>query len=554
VKKIFIPLVILLLGSLLMIGCNSPSPTSPATIAPAPAKTSAAPAPSSAAPPAVTTSAPSTPAPAGPVAAKPGTPKYGGTLKILAVGSAVNLGVPWQPRAISDVLMRLPCVETLMRVDDLGLPAPSLFASWQIAPDLKSITFKIRPGVKFHDGTDLNADAVKYNLDLEKKTGIVASMVSVTSVDVVDPLTVRFNLSQFDASILNGLTGASIASPTSIQKLGETASVFNPVGTGPFKFASFQNSVSLKYTKNNDYYMQGKPYLDGIEFLYVADANTALMAYKGGQAQYLFSATPKDASELQKAGATVDGSLSSAMGVAFDSVNSNSPFANIKVRQAVCYAIDNAAIAKNLGYGFMQPATQQFAPGTAAFNPNVKGYPYNPQKAKDLLKEAGYPNGFQTAFIVSAVTNKDWGGAIQGYLKDVGINCEIQAVQPAAYTNFIRQGWKNSLLSFTPPNSLAMDPGVSMRSFLSIDGGQYVSIAYPQEYLAKLNQANAEPDNQKRAAILQELAKIIVDDNCMVGYHYIGAIVGARTPEVQGAKLLNPHFQQWNPYDAWLDK
>jgi peptide/nickel transport system substrate-binding protein len=416
-KKILIPLAILLLSSLLVMGCGPSTSSTPAATAAPPAKTSAAPVPpaTAATAPAVTTSAPgSSPSAASipatsPVAARPGTPapKYGGNLKILAVGSAVNLGVPWQPRAISDVLMRLPCVETLMRVDDLGLPAPSLFTSWQIAPDLKSITFKIRQGVKFHDGTDLNAEAVKYNLDLEKKTGIVASLVSVTSVDVVDPLTVRFNLSQFDASILNGLTGASVASPTSIQKLGETASVFNPVGTGPFKFVSFQNSVSLKYAKNNDYYMQGKPYLDGIEFLYVADANTALMAYKGGQGQYLFSATPKDAAELQKAGATVDGSLSSAMGVAFDSANAGSPFANIKVRQAVCYAIDNAAIAKNLGYGFMQPTNQQFAPGTPAFNASVKGYPYNPQKAKDLLKEAGYPNGLQTAFIVSSVTNKD---------------------------------------------------------------------------------------------------------------------------------------------------
>ena len=317
-------------------------------------------------------------------------------------------------------------------------------------------------------GPDLNADAVKYNLDLGKKSGVITGLVSVTSIDAVDPLTIRFNLSQFDASILNSLTGASIVSPTAVQKLGETASVFNPVGTGPFKFVSFQNSVSLKYEKFNGYWQQGKPYLDTIEFSYVADANTALMAFKGGMGQYLFSANPKDAVDLQKAGYTVDGSLSSAMGVAFDSANSGSPFADIRVRQAVCYAIDNAAIARNLGYGFMQPTNQQFtAPGTPGFNPDVKGYPYNPQKAKDLLAQAGYPNGFQTAFIVSAVTNKDWGGAIQGYLKDVGINSEIQAVQPAAYTNFIRQGWKKRpLILYTAREHRHGSGRRSLRSFL----------------------------------------------------------------------------------------
>lgn len=146
-KKILIPLAILLLSSLLVLGCGPSPSSSPAATPPPPAKTSAVPAPPATAStaPAAATSAPiSSPAATSPLAAKPGTPapKYGGTLKILAVGSAVNLGVPWQPRAISDVLMRLPCVETLMRVDDLGLPAPSLFTSWQIAPDLKSITLK----------------------------------------------------------------------------------------------------------------------------------------------------------------------------------------------------------------------------------------------------------------------------------------------------------------------------------------------------------------------------------------------------------------------------
>src|SRR5271157_5268938 len=149
-KRLWIPLTILLLCSLLVIGCGSSTSPAPATSSapPPPAKTATA-------APAV-----STPANTTPLAAKQTTPtpKYGGALKLIAVGSAVNLGVPWQPRAISDVLMRLPCVETLMRVDDVGLPAPGLFSFWQVSPDMKSITFKIQQGVKFHDGTDLNAD------------------------------------------------------------------------------------------------------------------------------------------------------------------------------------------------------------------------------------------------------------------------------------------------------------------------------------------------------------------------------------------------------------
>ena len=546
-KTLLIALSVFLLSSLLVVGCSSSSSTIPVITSASPPSSITA------------TTAPIITAPAKTSASisnqGTNTPQAGGILKIITARSPVSLGAPWKLGSPGDPPVRGPAAETLLHIDNKGLPAPWLFSSWQVSPDLKSIIFKLKQGVKFQDGTDFNSDAVKYNLDLCKSAGTITGLTSVTSIDAVDPYTIRFNLAQYDASILNGLSLAYIISPAAAQKNGQDWCQYHPVGTGPFKFVSYQNDVSLKYERFDGYWQPGKPYLDGIEFSFIADPVTALAAYKGEQGQYLWSPTPLNALDLKKSGKIIDQALSNVYGLAGDSANPGSPFANIKVRQAVSYAIDNAAIATNLGQGFWQPTNQQFGPGSMAYNPNIQGYAYNPQKAKDLLAQAGYPNGFQTSFIVSSTSsNKDWQSAIQAYLKAVGINAEIQVVQPAAFTTFSTKGWKNSLIVCSPANSIDMDPGQSMRSGLSTKGGQNVSILYPADYEAKLNQAQAEIDNQKRAPLLQGLAKMIVDDYCMVNFSYLNFSINARNPQVHDTELLSPHIQQWTPEDTWLSK
>jgi peptide/nickel transport system substrate-binding protein len=546
-KTLLIALSVFLLSSLLVIGCSSSTSTAPTT------KSASPPTAITATTPAASTASSTISAPV----SKQGisAPQAGGILKIITARSPVSLGAPWKPGSPGDPPVRDPVAETLLHIDNNGLPAPWLFTSWQLSPDTKSIVFKLKQGVKFHDGTDFNADAVKYNLDLCKTAGTVTGLTSVASIDAVDPYTIRFNLLQYDASILNGLSLAYIISPAAAQKNGQDWCQYNPVGTGPFKFVNYQNDVSLKYEKFSGYWQSGKPYLDAIEFSFIADPVTALAAYKGGQGQYLWSPTPLNGLDLKKSGKIIDQGLSNVYGLAGDSANTGSPFANIKVRQAVSHAIDNAAIATNLGQGFWQPTNQLFGPGTMAFNPNIQGYAYNPQKAKDLLAEAGYPNGFQTSFIVSSTSsNKDWQSAVQAYLKAVGINADIQVVQPAAFTTFSNKGWKNSLIVCSPANSIDMDPGQSMRSSLSTKGSQNASILFPADYEAKLNQAQIEIDNQKRATILQGLAKMMVDDYCMVNFSYLNFSINARDPQVHDTELLSPHIQQWTPEDTWLSK
>jgi ABC-type transport system substrate-binding protein len=447
------------------------------------------------------------------------------------------------------------CVEYLLRIDDKGMPAPWLFTSWQVAPDNKSITFNLRKGVKFHDGTDFNAEAVKYILDLCKPAGTVDGMWAVTSIDVIDNYTVRFNLSQYEAGLLYGLAFTRMVSPTALKTNGKDWCLTHPVGTGPFKFVSFQRDVSLKYEKFADYWQKGKPYLDGIEFDFIADPVTAVMAFQKGDVHILYGVTPKDLADLQQKGYVINRCLVSGMGLTSDSGNPKSVFSDIRVRQAVGYAIDREAIAKSLGFGFWQPAYQLYPTeaGYWAYNPQIVGQPYNPKKAKELLAEAGYPNGFTTKFIAQ-IPSSDYYVAIQTYLKEVGIDAQLELVAPATYVQTRDGGWKDGLITFLQANNIAADPGQSLVRHMSSKGTRYVSIIHPAEYEAKLAQAQAEPDIEKRKQLISEVTKMAVDQYCMVNYLYINYGAAVLVPEVKDSRYMHPCYQQWTPEDAWLSK
>ena len=167
-----------------------------------------------------------------------------------------------------------------------GLPVPWLATGWKIAKDLRSITFTLRKGVKFHDGTDFNAEAVKWNLD-RYRTSTNTELKSVESVEVLDPFTVKLNLSKWSSTLIDNFTmhAGMMISPTSFQKNGADWAKTHPVGTGPFKLAYWQRDTSVKFEKFPGYWQKGKPYLDGVEWVIIADMVTRTMAFKKGEAE-----------------------------------------------------------------------------------------------------------------------------------------------------------------------------------------------------------------------------------------------------------------------------
>jgi len=220
------------------------------------------------------------------------TPQTGGILKVIATPGILNMGIPGQSFASGDLNPARCAVECLLDLDSSGNIIPWLATGWQFSSDLKTLTLTLRKGVKFHDGTDFNAQSVKYCLDLART--MRPDLKIVTSIDVIDDYTAKLNLSAYAPNLLIGLTGNSgkIYSPTALQTKGDANKTL-PVSTGPFKAVSYQRDVSLKFEKFTDYWQKGKPYLDGIEFNFIADAVTRLVSFKAGEAQFLATLDPK---------------------------------------------------------------------------------------------------------------------------------------------------------------------------------------------------------------------------------------------------------------------
>ena len=521
---------ILLISGLILSGCTKDTTT--------PVATSATTAP-------MTTTAPATTL----------TPKYGGVFRALYNQGPDSLGIPGGTGGAIALQMMRPCVESLVGLssDGEGFPVPWLATDWQVSPDYKAYTFSLQKNVKFHDGTDFNAEAAKYNLDeIMKSTLPVLS--SVDSVEVVDEYTIRVNLKTTESSFLANIAagGCTMMSPTALKAKGAEAK-FDPVGTGPFKFVSYQRDVLLKYERFDGYW-GGKPYLDGIEFAFIADPVTELASFKGGEAQAILSIQPIDAFNITKTGDYELVTLCAGIqGLAGDSAHPASPFADIKVRQAISYAINNEQICQTIGYGYLPAPNQMAVEGSYAYNKDIVGYPYNPQKAKDLLAEAGYSSGLTFNMIyTSTAVRTDIFTAVKGYLADVGVTAMLEPTDRGNYMNARQKGWTDKMINFVLPASPGYDTGMGLKTFLSQDASNFISIFIPDDYQAKLNQANSENDLLKRQALIKELNKMIIDQYCLLSTVWGDVALSAISTSVQDCDMGKFSGTDWHPEKVWL--
>ena len=441
----------------------------------------------------------------------------------------------------------MACVESLVYQDETGGPLPRLATAWEISPNGKAVTFTLRKGVRFHDGTDFNAEALKFNFDriIAENDSIIQP---VTSVDVIDTYTARLNLSQFSNALFNALAFGAIVSPWGIQKNGKDWARVNPVGTGPFKFVEFKPSVSIKWAKADNYWDKGKPYLDAIEYEIVADRTVASMAYQKGQVHILTQTSEQIASDLKAKGLNVVSRPQNINYFACDSANSDSPFYNKKVREALEYAIDKQKLVGAVGYGFLQTTSQLCTPQTTGYNPDVKGRPYDPARAKQLLAEAGYPTGFKTKLMAQNSANQEIVVALQTFLKEVGIDAAVDLFDASRWTDTRYKGWKNGIMLTGSGTDLNMNQ--RLVADLATTATAYPCVARPAQWQAVLDQSVAARDSETRKAKIQQLMKMVSDEAFLTPI-WIGYALAAMQKNVNCDFLLRHHIE-WRPGDAWL--
>jgi peptide/nickel transport system substrate-binding protein len=528
--------LILSLTALSLLAACSTSSSSPAQ----PAPTSAAPA-----PPPQTSAAPAP-------SASGLTPKKGGILKIGGVSSqTLSLGYPPSMAGAIDGYASEPCLDTLFTYDKNLNIIPRLALDYKVSDDAKSITINLRKGVKFHDGSDFNAEVVKWNMDSFRATP-KPDLKAVTSIDAVDDYTVRLNLSSFSSILVSSLCGdpGRMISEKAFDANGKAWCEKHPVGTGPFKFVSWDPDVSFKYERWDGYW-GGPVYLDGYWRLIYADATSAEMAFRNGDFD-IFLTSGQTARDLEKTG-KYNFSISKYGKTPFlagDSNNSDSPFKNIKVRQAMSYAIDVKTMCDSLSYGYGIVTNQWSLPGTPGYNPDVVGYPYNPDKAKQLLAEAGYANGFDTTisyFVSDWTTNRST--AVADYLSKVGIRATLVPQQLAQWDlTATKGGWKGiaDVLTYTWPDVMT-----SMRDTML--NFRYISLARPPGLQDLYNQALLTPDQKAKWDIIKKIQKLMVDDFCMATWLDVEGDIACKNKYVHDDMWFDAAYGYLSG-GAWMDK
>lgn len=553
-KKVFIPLVVLLVLAFIVSGCSTSTtvPTSPAST------TAVTTAPNNTLRPTsspIATQATSTPSPTVSTTAA----KYEGVLKVVeANGPATPIGVPWeggggQPWAW--IVAQTP----LTQLAD-GTLLPNLATSYDVVTDPQnpSVTFHLRQGVKFTDGTDFNAQAVKWNFEQEI-AGKLSPFVTRywSSINVIDDYTVQINmntwLNKSVASFSNPV--AEMVSPTAFEKNGIEWMRNHLVGTGAFMQSSYQQSIALNMVKNPNYWEQGKPYLDEIDYLFVPDELTAEALLKSGGAQMLdVNYDGRVAQELQNAGYSVIGQPSNVAILVPDSADADSPWSNLKVREAADYAIDKQAIVKALGFGFWEANDQLNTPNNPAYDKSLPARNYDVDQAKQLLTEAGYPNGFKTTLIALNTVDSNALAAIQSYLGKVGIQVNIRFVQQAYYNTVSRTGatYDDSLVFYN--YMMNANPTQGMNGDFGVVSGSWKYTTRPPGWGDALNAAMTTA--QLEPALVQKAEDVFYNNVTAIPlWSQDGIMVQAsNVQDANVSKYPRGLFPIFDPLDVWLSK
>ena len=333
-------------------------------------------------------------------------------------------------------------------------------------------------------------------------------------------------------------------------KAAEEWMALNPVGTGPFKLESFKPGVSIKGVKFDGYWQKGLPRLDAIELIGITDPMTKAQAFEAGEVDMIAGDLTKVEYDIQQKGFEVNKAFLAIACLVPDSANPNSPLSNVKVRQAIDYAIDRDAIAKSLGYGFW-PATDQFAvPGSTAYVTDLQKRAYNPDKAKQLLAEAGYANGFKTQITGNAVTtNKDAMVAIQGYLSKVGITIEINMLDNAMYNEAIQKGWSGFAAA---SKSINANMNSSINTNWSKSALSHPVLAKPDEFQALYEASANSPEYDP--ALVKKVIRYMYD-NAMVTCLFAVSRGYVLRPYLHDLDLNNnANFMIWGTATAWMSK
>jgi len=480
------------------------------------------------------------------------TPVRGGVLKGIRGIFPRVLGYPPE-FGPADTLFSMPCAERLVDWDEKGNFVPQLAESWEGDAKGNTFTWHLRKGVKFHDGTAYNAEALRWNYQTQIDAGRLPDRELIKSLEVVDEYTMRMHLTDYTIMAPFSYGFSPQFSPTAFKNNGgKEWARLHPVGTGPFKLADFKRDTSIRYEKNENYWRKGYPLLDVMEIRFIPDVVTSSMLMETKEADVWFEAlTSKAAVDLEQKGLKVNWGLGMVWNLLPNSSNSKSPLNNKKVREAIEYAIDRPTMAKMFGFGKYEPLAQIVPSSSMAY---VNGYnprPYSPAKAKQLLEEAGYPNGLELKLLLLE-TDREICTAIQGYLAAVGIKLDLDVADGGRFfaSVFTPQGWSDLAFSGIGINPDATDIFVHWGS--RPQTYRFGQILKSPEYLAAIDKGLHTYDATGKKRVFQQIVRQAGEDAMIIPL-FRSAQANVMQPYAH-SDYLKVHRQVWPSYRDWMEK
>ncbi len=482
------------------------------------------------------------------------TPKKGGTLRVGFYIEAATMD-PHLSGSKVDRQVYHNIYEPLVTLDvKLGIK-PGLAEAWQ-QPDAKTVIFKLRRGVKFHDGTDFNAEAVKFNfmrMKTEPKSVRKGEVASVDSVDVIDPYTIQLNLRRPDGALLATLTDRAgmMVSPKVIRERGqELERNAKGAGTGPFEFVEWMKDDHLVIKRNDNYWnRQGGPYLDRVRYRPIPDDTVKLQSLQSGEIDVIDYVQPRDVAAVKADKTIVVVDVPSLADFGYQLNLTRPPF-NVKaLRQAVAYSLDLEQIVKGVWLNIGVPANGPISPASWAYDHAIAPIKRDLAKAKAKLAESGQPKGFTFTLTTNNIPiSVQEAEVMQAQLAEAGITMKIKLVDAAT---LIADGNAKSFEMISFQWSGRPDPDGNTYQFFKTTPGtsfNWSGISNPQ--IDALLDRTREVQNQaERKKLYGELTKILQDELPMVFIvHPIEP--KAFSPRVQGYEPIPDGMMRFK--DVWL--
>ncbi len=450
----------------------------------------------------------------------------------LTVGVHVSLAPTWFDPAetagiITPYMLMYALHDAMIKPMPAGNPSPSLAESYKATPDGLTWEFALRKGVTFHNGDPVTAEDVKFSFERYRGAGHKDIKDRVTSVEIPAPGIVRFHLKEPWPDFLTyygNSTGAGWIVPKRyVEKVGEEAFKKAPIGAGPYKFVSFTPGVELVLEANESYWRK-VPSIKRISLKVIPDEATRLVALKRGEVDIAYSIRGELASEIERTpGLTIKATVGSAPYYMYfpEQWDPKSPWHDRRVRLAAKYAVDYNTINKALTLGHSH-ITGSVMPENFEFYKQLPPPVYDPDKARQLLAEAGYPNGFDAGFYTCDAAYANLAEAVLNNLAAVGIRVKLRPLERAAF--FKGYGEKKFKNIIQGASGAFGNVATRMQQFVVKDG-VYVYGSYPE--IDELFPLQAkEMDLAKRTAILHKMQDLLDARTAYVGIWQLAFISG----------------------------